>query len=345
MPKKVFFTDVRKAEYLDAPELGELKENHVHIKTLFTGISAGTELVAFRGDSPFMRREYDPSTRLFYKTDSGGSRGYPMTSGYENVGRVLEVGSTVESLKAGDIVFTHINHCSEYAIAESQPDKLPDGLDPRCGVIAALVGVAYNSILDARIVPGETVVVFGAGIVGQILIQLARFSSPAAVVSVDLQESRLEAARTSGADVTLNPQTTDDVALAIREMTDNRGADVVFEASTSTVALHEAIRTAGYNCRVIVVSYYAGEANGLYLGEEFHHNRIRLISSQNANVNPHLHPAWDSGRKHEAAIAFLSQLKLDHLISHTIPAEEAQRAFDLVDQDQGNCLQVLLSYE
>ena len=80
------------------------------------------------------------------------------------------------------------------------------------------------------------------------------------------------------------------VAEHTRQMTDNRGADLVIEVSGAVPALHEAIRTAGYNGTVIVMSWYAGTFESLSLSGEFHHNRPRIISSQVAGISPELGP-------------------------------------------------------
>ncbi|UKI29828.1 MAG: zinc-binding alcohol dehydrogenase [Lentisphaeria bacterium] len=139
----------------------------------------------------------------------------------------------------------------------------------------------------------------------------------------------------------MNPAKIEDVALEIRSLTENRGADVVIEASGSVAALQSAIRTVGFQGRVIVVSFLAGKADALYLGDEFHHNRIRLISSQASGVNPGLYPRWTPERKFKAALAMLPSLKLDHLISHEFTFEQAAEAYRLCDESPDQTMQVI----
>lgn len=341
MPKQVMVTGVRRVECVDIPALPEPGEGQIKVQTLYSGISAGTEMHAFR-NADRDTRQYDNDRRLFLERNA--PLGYPRKTGYENVGKVLSVGPGVPSLSPGDIVFGYANHVTEYVRPTTRIYKLPAGLEPKQGVFTALLGVAYNAILDARILLGETVAVFGMGVIGQLVIQLARKNGAQQIMAVDLEKSRLEKARLSGADVVLNPRDTPDVALAIRDLTENRGADVVIECSGSTLALQEAIRTACFQGRVIVVSYYMGEAKGLFLGEEFHFNRIRLISSQANGVNPELYPRWDAERKTRQAVARLPEMKLDHLISHEFPIEQAPKAYALLDKAPKETMQVIFTY-
>lgn len=340
MARQIMFTGVRQVQVVEVTPALPLKENEVLVRAMYTGISTGTERTIYRGTAPFYNKKFDESLHLFLKSDDCSFK-YPLLYGYENIGTVVEVGCGVTGFNVGDIVGSYYPHISEYVCQEGALFKLPEGLDPKCGVFMALSGVAYNGILDAEIQLGETVVIFGAGVVGQILIQLAKMSGAGQVIVVDLCEYRLELAKQSGADIVINPAKVEDVALEIRSLTENRGADVVIEASGALPALHSAIRTTCFQGRVIVVSFLAGEGKNLYLGDEFHHNRIRLISSQASGVNPGLYPRWTPERKFKAALAALPGLKLNHLISHEFTFEQAAEAYRLCDESPDQTMQVI----
>jgi 2-desacetyl-2-hydroxyethyl bacteriochlorophyllide A dehydrogenase len=320
-----------------------LQPNEVRIKTLFSGISQGTEMTAYRGGSPFYTKRFDPATRLFL-ADGGPAWSYPLPFGYENVGRVVEVGTEASHLVPGDMVFTYMPHQTEVVISEQDAYHLPEGVSAEDGLFIALLGVAYNAILDARIILGETVAIQGMGVIGQMLVQLVRLSGAEHVVAIDLLEPRLAQARKRGADITINPSEGGDVALQVRQLTGNRGADVVIECTGSPKGLNEAVRVVGFNGTVVCVSFLAGEARGLTLGDEFHHNRIRLISSQAAGVNPELHPRWTSERKLQAAIQVLPRLDLSGLITQRFPFDRAAAAYQLVDEHPEQTIQVILTY-
>jgi 2-desacetyl-2-hydroxyethyl bacteriochlorophyllide A dehydrogenase len=342
MSKVVTFTAPYVVGFSDIAD-PELKPNEVRIKTLFSGISQGTELTVFRGSSPFFNNHYDGATRLFLANSTPDFK-YPISFGYENVGKVEEVGTQVSSVKLDDIVFTYSPHQTQVVVDEREAHLLPEEVAPENGVFIALLGVAYNAILDARILLGETVAIIGMGVVGQLLVQLCRMSGAAQVIGIDLLESRLAEARRRGADITINPAQEGDVALKIRQLTGNRGADVVIECTGSPKGLNEAIRVACFNGTVVVVSYIVGETRGLTLGDEFHHNRIRLVSSQAAGVNPELHPRWNSERKLKAAIQALPKLDLSGLITQRFPFDQAAHAYQLVDGHPSETVQVVLTY-
>jgi threonine dehydrogenase-like Zn-dependent dehydrogenase len=219
----------------------------------------------------------------------------------------------------------------------------PDA-DSRVGVFSQIGGIALNVILDADIHVGETAVVFGLGVPGQIVAQLARLNG-AHVIGVDGITARRELASELGADEVLDPAD-GDVAKRVRERTAGRGADVCLEVTGNYAALHEAIRTVAYNSRVCAAGFMQGDGRGLSLGEEFHHNRVAVISSQISGVAPHLQHRWDEYRLASTAmrLAERGSLRLLELISHEVPVAEAARAFALLDTAPQDALQVVLTF-
>lgn len=343
MYKKLLFEEIGKVGIREYELDTELKDNEILVKTLYSGISSGTERAIFRGTAPFYDKYFDADLHLFLKGNNPSFQ-YPVEYGYENVGIVEKIGKKVTEFTVGDKIASFMGHVSHYIVKADELNKLPENFDPKNGVFMALVGVAYNGILDARIVLGDTVVIFGAGIVGQILAQMAVMSGAGEVIVVDRSDMRLELAGTSGATCTINSANEEDVALKIRQMTDRRGADIVIEATGSSYALNDAIRTACFQGRVVVVSFLAGEAKGLFLGDEFHHNRISLVSSQAAGVNPELSPRWTPLRKRSAAFDILPKLKLDHLISHEYNLSQAQEAYELCDHQPDKVMQLIFKF-
>lgn len=342
--EKAIFIDGIRSICLKKIQLPKLKPNQVRVKTLFSGISQGTEMNEYRGDSPFYSKGFDRNLRLFSKTITK-KRKYPIQTGYESVGKIVDVGKDVSSLKVGDVVCTYSPHQTSLIIDEKEAYKLPQEISPRMGIFAALTGVAFNTILDARILLGETVTIFGVGVVGLILVQLVKMSGAKKIIAVDLIKKRLEHAGKVGANTLLNPKEKKDLALEVRKVTESRGADVVIECSGSPKALHEAVRTACFQGTVIVTSYYGGkEGHELFLGEEFHHNRIRVISSQAAGVNPDLSPRWTIERRTRTTFSLLSHLDFREMITHTFPFEDASRAYELVENHPEEVIQVVLKY-
>lgn len=323
-----------------SPEAGE-----VVLETLYSGISAGTELTAYRGTNPYLSRSWDPERRLFVQGES--THAYPLDGwGYEEVGRVVAVGSESDEDLLGRMAWGAWGHRSSAVrpAAYVRPRIMPDDSRPITGIFAKIGAIALNAVLDADIHVGENVVVFGAGVPGQITAQLARLNGGRVTV-VDLVPSRCALAEQLGAARTLDPRH-DDVASVVREATGNRGADVVIELSGSYDALHEAVRVAAYSSRVVAAGFFQGAGTALQLGDEFHHNRIAIVGSQISGVAPHLRHRWEELRMSNTILELEHEgrLELEALITHVVDAEDAPDAFEMLDLAPEEALQVVLDY-
>jgi threonine dehydrogenase-like Zn-dependent dehydrogenase len=146
-----------------------------------------------------------------------------------------------------------------------------------------------------------------------------------------------------GADFALDPGE-GDVAAAIRELTSGAGADIAIEASGRPETLDRALKAVAFEGRVVVVSWYGVKKTLVALGTEFHRKRLTIKSSQVSNLDPRLSPRWTVGRRRRLALDYLSELKLDELITHTFAFEEAEAAYRLIDEQQEETVQVILDY-
>jgi 2-desacetyl-2-hydroxyethyl bacteriochlorophyllide A dehydrogenase len=320
----------------------------VRIETLYSGISAGTELATYRGSNPYLHKRWDAEQRLFQASDVP-SLAYPVRNmGYEEVGRVVELGPGVVVPAVGDLVYGTWGHRSEAVVdaAWAAVRRLPDGLDPLLGIFSHIGSVALNGVHDAAIRIGDTVAVFGLGVPGQIVAQLAKRSG-ATVIGVDpLGDRRRLASELGAVDVALDPAG-GGAAEAIKARTDGRGADVTIEVSGMAAALHEAIRATAYSARVVALGFFQGAPTGLALGDEFHHNRVSLISSQISGVAPEQSYRWDKPRLARTVMALQADgtLNLRPLVSHVLPFAEAAAAFAMLDASPESALQVVLATE
>jgi 2-desacetyl-2-hydroxyethyl bacteriochlorophyllide A dehydrogenase len=341
----VSFTAPRIAEVVEDRER-PLADTEVRIRTLYSGISAGTELTAYRGSNPYLNKKWDEKDRLF--VDGSTSFQYPVDGwGYEEVGEVIEAGASVQAVTPGDRIWGTWGHRTETVQQEARAAAriLPTGADARIGIFSQIGAIALNVILDADIHVGETVAVFGLGVPGQIVAQLARLNG-GRVIAVDGIAARRDLAAKLGAHHVLDAAE-GDVAETIRRMTGGRGADVCLEVTGNYRALHEAIRSVAYSSRVCAAGFMQGEGTGLRLGEEFHHNRVAVIASQISGVAPALQHRWNEYRLASTAMELAVDGRLDvtSLISHTMPLSRAGEAFRLLDERPQDALQVVLSFE
>jgi threonine dehydrogenase-like Zn-dependent dehydrogenase len=209
-----------------------------------------------------------------------------------------------------------------------------------------LAGVALQAVHDARIKLGDRVAVFGLGVIGLFTVQLARMNGAAWVEAIDPIPRRRELALAFGADRALDP-TTEDVGYAIKSHSPHRGVDVAIECSGHYAALHDAMRSARQAGLVVAVGFYQGGGTALRLGEEWHHNRLTLISSMAVWQNPHRdHPLWERARVEQVVLGLLAadRLRTDGLLTHVVPFAQAAEAYALIGRGPAAVLKVGLQY-
>jgi 2-desacetyl-2-hydroxyethyl bacteriochlorophyllide A dehydrogenase len=330
-------------EYEEPP----LGPRDVRLRTLYSGISAGTEMTAYRGSNPYLVKRWEPELRLFLKDEV--SIEYPVEGwGYEEVGEVAEVGAEVTKVAPGEVVYGTWGHRSTKVVDEDWAEArvLPSGVDPVFGVFSRIGAISLNAVLDANVHVGEYVAVFGQGVPGLIAAQLARLNG-GTVIAVDGITRRLELAAELGAAhvIDFNEKSP---AEEIKGLTEGRGADVCIEISGSYPALHEAIRSTAYNSEVVSAGFFQGAGAGLFLGEEFHHNRIHVVCSQISGLNPSLDHRWSVERLERTVMSLAAdgRISLEPLVTHVFEADEADKAFGLLDQRPapGEVVQAVLKF-
>ncbi|MEO3807547.1 zinc-binding alcohol dehydrogenase [Sphaerisporangium sp. B11E5] len=348
MQRVVQFAGPRQVEVVTADSV-PLPPGHLRVRTRYSGISAGTELTAYRGTNPYLTRSWDPEARIF--RDGGPGVAYPVAGwGYSEVGEVLEVSPELTGVPGmpgpGDLVWGIWGHRDEGIVPAERMagHRLPDGLDPLAGAFARVGAIAYNAVLAAGIHLAEDVAVFGQGVIGLITTRLARLNG-AAVTAVDALESRLAKAAEYGASRTLDARA-GAVAEQIREATGGRGADVAIEISGAYPALHEAVRSVAVGGRVVASGFYQGDGIGLRLGDEFHHNRVEIVSSQIGGVPPGLAGRWSVDRLQRTFLSLVAagQVDVKSLVSHVVPVADAAEAYVLLDERPAEALQVVLEF-
>jgi threonine dehydrogenase-like Zn-dependent dehydrogenase len=145
-----------------------------------------------------------------------------------------------------------------------------------------------------------------------------------------------------GADVALDGN--QDVARAIRDLTDGAGVDLAIEASGSAAALDRALDSLAFGGTCVVCSWYGTKPVQLTLGGAFHRRRLRIVSSQVSTIDAALQPRWTHARRLSLARDLLPRLELSSLVSHRLPIERAAEAYALVDQQPEQTVQVVLTY-
>ena len=161
---------------------------------------------------------------------------------------------------------------------------------------------AVNIVWDAHPVPGDRIVVVGAGVVGLLAAWLCRQVPAAAVTVVDVNPARETAARALGLTFAVAPPAGAD-------------ADLVIHASGRPDGLRAALESAGVEGTIVEASWYGSQAVPLPLGEAFHARRLTIRSSQVGRIPPGRAPRWSHARRLRLALELLRAGALDALIS------------------------------
>jgi 2-desacetyl-2-hydroxyethyl bacteriochlorophyllide A dehydrogenase len=333
MPEAVWFGGPHRVEIRQEP-VASVGPDDVRVRSVVSGVSAGSELLVYRGDAP---SDIPPDLPTV-----GGDFGFPVKFAYASVGRVIEVGSRVARLAVDDLVFVHHPHQTEYVVPADTPMRLPDDLPPDVGVFAANLETAVTVVLDAHPRLGEAVLVAGQGVVGLLITMLLRRLGTTPIVTADFHERRRAASASAGADHVLRVDV--DLVDAVLGLTEGRGVDVAVEASGNPAALQACIDASAYGGTIVVASWYGTRNVSLDLGARFHRRRLRVVSSQVSTLDSALAPRWDRARRSSLVAGLLQELPLEELITHRFPLDRAAEAYELLDHGAGECLQVVLDY-
>ncbi|WP_233498919.1 zinc-binding alcohol dehydrogenase [Blastococcus sp. TF02A-26] len=351
---------VPRAGMLEVEETPEppLDEGRFRAETLYSGLSAGTELTWYRGTSPYLTSSWDAELGLFDPARSAQS--FPVRRlGYMEVARVTD--SRTPAVAEGAVVAMAYGHAS---VVHADPVTqhvvpLPADLDPQLGVYVAHLGpICANGVLHAAAdaggtelhdgVAGRLVAVVGGGAIGLLVGLLARVHGAAEVVVIDPTPQRRAAAEGLGlAAVDDTPDLARHLKTRWRHGPADHGADVVFQCRGQAAALATALRLARPQASVIDLAFYTGGAPDLALGEEFHHNGLSMRCAQIGRVPRGLAHRWDRARLSRETLDLLAtagDLVRAHLLTDVVAFDDAPALFADLSARRRHVLSAILRY-
>jgi 2-desacetyl-2-hydroxyethyl bacteriochlorophyllide A dehydrogenase len=307
----------------------EPADGELLVRAELSGISGGTEMLAYRG-------EVDPELPLDETLGTlGGTFAYPFGYGYSVVGRVERSRGRIPE---GARVFAFHPHQDLLVVGEDDVVVL-DGEDSRRATLLPLVETALQVCLDAGPRLGEPVAVLGLGCVGVLTGALLERAG-ARVIGSEPREPRREVAARLGIDAVAPER----LAGRLDAVTEGRGVPLVVEASGRPDVLAAALRLLAHEGTALVCSWYGTKPVPLPLGADFHRRRLVIRSTQVSTIPAHLAGRWDRRRRREAARRLLSELPLDALTTHEFPFERAPDAYAAVAGDTADLIHAALRY-
>lgn len=302
-------------EVLKTPGKGEIR-----VRTELCGISPGTERLLWRGEFP-QDLQLDESIPPLRRSPE-----YPLPYGYALVGIVEEAGDPEGQLWVGRRVLALHPHRDRAVVERDWSVLLPPEIPPRRAVLLPHVETALTILHDAAPLAGETVVVFGLGQLGRLVLVMADEFPLSFLGAVDPSQRRREIA-VAGTGAVPFASGIDTLA----RVPNADGVDLVVEVSGHADALQEAIDIAGYGGRIVVGSWYGSREVKLNLGSRFHRKRLRLESSQVSTIAPRNRGRWDHRRRLAAALDWLGRHDIPESTVREFAMAEAAKAYAFND--------------
>jgi predicted dehydrogenase/threonine dehydrogenase-like Zn-dependent dehydrogenase len=336
-------------------------------------ISIGTEMSGIKASAtPLWRRALEQpekvkkvlhlvATEGFSKTrnmiEGKLSTGNP--TGYSAAGTVLEIGEGIEDFKPGDRVACagaqYAHHAEIIRVPRNLTVRVPDLLDFPTASTVTLGAIALQGVRRVNPTLGETFVVIGLGILGQLTIQMLK-ANGCKVIGSDLDSSRTQMALTLGMDAKINPDNGNDIEQVAR-LTDGYGADgvIVTAASSSDLIVSTAFKMCRKKGRVVLVGNVGLNLNrediyqkelDFFISTSYGPGRYDNTYEEKGLDYPLPYIRWTENRNMSEYLRLVAEekIKIQPLISEIYPVEQASAAYEVLKSSLKKPLMVLLSY-
>jgi len=326
-----------------------LTAEQIRVKVDYAAPKHGTELHCWLGDKDAVPSYYDMETKCFIEI-----KPEPETSNQPNVfrpgnmwvGHIVEVGESVTDYKVGDRVagYGSLRETQTvYTKKENEPGfggcydllRVPEEMNWKTALCYDPCQFALSGVRDSMLRLGDVCLISGLGAIGLMAAQMAKLQGAKTVIVSDPIAKRREIALENGADVALDPMT-QDVGLAVKCLTNKKGADVVIETSGTYPGLQAALRGVTYGGRIAVVGWYKKCRGNFDLGLEAHMNNATIFFSRACSEPNPDYPRWNWARINEECWHLLSSgaLKCENIIDPVVSFEEAGSTYlDVVAQN------------
>ncbi|MFU1798030.1 bi-domain-containing oxidoreductase [Paenibacillus azoreducens] len=357
-------------EQIPAPEI---REGTVLVQVDHSCISIGTEISGLQTSGvPLWKRAVQQPDKVRKLMQIAAAQGLSHTrnmlkvktgsgqpSGYSAAGTVIEVGAGITDLKAGDRVacagaqFAH--HAEIIRVPRNLVTPVPEGLEMAEASTVTLGAIAMQGLRRAAPTLGETFVVIGLGILGQLTAQLLK-ANGCRVIGTDLDKDRIALAQRLGMDLAIWPGEDSSAQAALR-LTDGLGADgvIITAAAKSSTILAEAFRMTRKKGRVVVVGDVGLEINrsdiyekelDFYISTSYGPGRYDRNYEEKGQDYPLGYVRWTENRNMREYLRLVAEgkIRLEPMISRVFPVSEAAEAYAYIQHAEAKPMMVLLSY-
>lgn len=300
-------------------ELGELAGGHCRVKTELSMVSTGTELHTIQGTHT-------------------QDRPFPRSTGYIALGHIVGIGDGVEGLALGQRVLSPFAHLALIDVPAERLRPVPEGVASTDAVCTVLLGISLRGVRAAKVQLGDSVAVFGQGVVGAFATHLAKLAGACPVIAVDPVAARRDVAMKMGADVAIDPAA-ENVHERIMEITGGAGVRAAVEATASTKVIGSLPALTARQGRIIVLGGIHGTAE-LDLYTFFQKSDQRMIGCGAAHFDDF--PYCDDEANRNAILRMMQagMIRPGPVVTHRVPYTEAPKMYQMLIHEKDKAIGV-----
>jgi 2-desacetyl-2-hydroxyethyl bacteriochlorophyllide A dehydrogenase len=317
---------------LEDREVPKIKENEVLVRTKKSLISIGTELTILSGQFP-------------HKSYWANYGRYPFIPGYSNIGEVVEIGLNVSKDLLGKTVASYSPHALYNAVPQDALRFVPSEISHEDASFFTIAEIVMNGVRRSQLTFGESVVVYGAGLLGQLTARICKIAGAKPIIVVDVSDYRLSFLPNNIARI--NPST-QDVVSEVRRLTKERLADIVFEVTGNPNIITEELKCLRRLGRFVVLSSPRGPST-IDLHDFCNAPSFTFIGAHNSSHPPveTLNNPWTYKRHAELFFDLLLSKELDvsKLITHRVSYKDAPKVYDELLEDRTKAIGVVLDWD
>lgn len=290
-------------------------------------MSTGTENIVFN-------RLFDPGTHWDEWVK------YPFTPGYTAVAHIAAIGDNVTTLKVGDRVAVRINHQSHGIISAASCHPIPEGIDSRDATWFGLAKIAFMGARAAQYKLGDSVLLVGAGPIGQMSLRWARAAGVESLVVVDSFAQRLTLATSGGATAVLDTQLTDS-RNAIIQASNGHLPRIVVDSTGNHAVLTSALSLAADHGRVVLIGD-TGQPGKQTLTSDVISRGINICGAHDM----HMTAQWNESTISRLFFSMISsgRVSMSGLNTHFFKPEQCAEAYATVNRDRASTMGVLFDW-
>jgi len=331
MNPTVVFTEPKKVAIEDCP-MPVISSGEMLVKTSRTLISTGTELTILKGEFPKNSRWSDYGK-------------FPFMPGYNNIGEVINTGNDVEKKWIGRKVASYASHSAYVVLRPDQVRTIDRDIPDEEAAFFTIAEIVMNGVRRGEVCWGESVVVYGLGILGQLTSRFCHIAGARPVIAVDVSDNRIS--KLPKTIKGLNPKK-DNVAVAVKELTKGRMADVAFEVTGNPELIPQEFEVLRRQGKIVILSSPYGKTASFDFHDLCNSPGYTIIGAHNS-THPHFETPYNQWTQRRHAELFFDlvadgEIVVKSLISHRSSYKDAVKLYDLLLEDRTQAMGVIMEW-